>query len=345
VLKIKNELPVQIADGDAWCVTHSGLFHADEVVAICLLTIAYPGDVHVFRTRKPHILNQALSDPRIHVIDVGESCNPAKLNFDHHKRAGGTYKSGIPKASAGLLWDAYGSDVVQAVYSRLSREHQQEGPTRLRKDLEQSVICEVRDILMGIDCIDVRAGKPQSSPEGVHWMPHMISAGVSRFNPLCTVEDTTFTECFTRAADWVLTWVDRTIEDVINQVVTRDIIYQEVDASLSEDRNYIVLRRPVPTAIWQHVLSDMPQSRPITFVLTPTHNGYYVDVALSPSRNAKVLFPVEWTHITGERLQQLLPEEIPPGAYCCKGSRTRFIHSTLLGATAIAEYMSNPKTR
>jgi uncharacterized UPF0160 family protein len=64
-------------------VTHSGLFHADEVFSVTLLNLYYR-DITVLRTRDQQILEKAKADPSIFVLDVGMELNPEKLNFDHH---------------------------------------------------------------------------------------------------------------------------------------------------------------------------------------------------------------------------------------------------------------------
>ncbi len=68
-------------------VTHSGVFHADEVFACALLCIAYGQEnVSIIRTRDDKVLDLATSEEDTWVIDVGGDFNPSMLNFDHHMR-------------------------------------------------------------------------------------------------------------------------------------------------------------------------------------------------------------------------------------------------------------------
>ena len=68
-------------------VTHSGIFHADEVFAFALLCIAYGQEnFSVIRTRDAEVLAKATQDKDVWVIDVGNDFNPSMLNFDHHMR-------------------------------------------------------------------------------------------------------------------------------------------------------------------------------------------------------------------------------------------------------------------
>lgn len=65
-------------------ITHDTSFHADEVVAVALLKFA-GFDFEVVRTRDAQILEKAVVDPHIMVLDVGGQYDPANLNFDHHQ--------------------------------------------------------------------------------------------------------------------------------------------------------------------------------------------------------------------------------------------------------------------
>ncbi|HEV7379145.1 MAG TPA: MYG1 family protein [Dyadobacter sp.] len=65
-------------------ITHDTFFHADEVVAIALLRRA-GYQIDLIRTRSQDILNEALLDSSVAVVDVGGAYDPATLNFDHHQ--------------------------------------------------------------------------------------------------------------------------------------------------------------------------------------------------------------------------------------------------------------------
>jgi len=66
-------------------ITHSGAFHADEVLAIVLLR--YLG-LNVPIERKNRVTAEELADPTILVLDVGLRHDPAFGNFDHHQDSG-----------------------------------------------------------------------------------------------------------------------------------------------------------------------------------------------------------------------------------------------------------------
>lgn len=69
-------------------ITHNGVFHADEIIAIALLDLTldserYP-NIATLIERKIDISQEELDDPTVIVIDVGLKYNPELNNYDHH---------------------------------------------------------------------------------------------------------------------------------------------------------------------------------------------------------------------------------------------------------------------
>lgn len=79
-------------------VTHDGIFHADEVAALELARMA-GFNAKTIRTRDKHILQTALADPNVLVLDCGGQYDPEMGNFDHHQDKNAT------TATAGLVWN------------------------------------------------------------------------------------------------------------------------------------------------------------------------------------------------------------------------------------------------
>lgn len=76
-------------------VTHDGIFHADEVFAVALLSMLY--NITVVRTRSKAELTLAVASPIVWVVDVGGVYDPKTLCFDHHQ-------DGSLPSAAGLVW-------------------------------------------------------------------------------------------------------------------------------------------------------------------------------------------------------------------------------------------------
>jgi len=77
--------------------THSGTFHADDVLAFALIRCRIDPEAIVVRTRDLSRL-----EPCDWVIDVGGRFDPASLRFDHHQ---GAYDG--PRSSAGMIVDHF----------------------------------------------------------------------------------------------------------------------------------------------------------------------------------------------------------------------------------------------
>ena len=146
-------------------VTHSGKFHADDAWAVAVLNILFP-DCELIRTRDPAVVEAA-----DFAVDVGGLWDPASGRFDHHQKGfNGARASGVPYASAGLVWKEYGARCVAA----LAVAHTGHA---LTDDSARHVACAIdADIVQYLDLSDVGAAK--NAPGG-----YGLSAVVSGFNP------------------------------------------------------------------------------------------------------------------------------------------------------------------
>ena len=90
--------------------THSGTFHADEVLACAMLRILFKDPV-IVRSRDSDIL--ATCD---YVVDVGGEYNHAAKRYDHHQRGfEETFNSKYftKLSSAGLVFKHYGKEIIK----------------------------------------------------------------------------------------------------------------------------------------------------------------------------------------------------------------------------------------
>lgn len=92
-------------------VTHSGGFHADELLSSVILTRLFP-DAQLVRSRDTAWITPA-SD-RI-IYDVGGQFEAGAQIFDHHQRPNPLREDGQPYSSFGLIWAQYGRDYLAAM--------------------------------------------------------------------------------------------------------------------------------------------------------------------------------------------------------------------------------------
>lgn len=145
-------------------VTHSGKFHADDAWAAAVLNIVFPG-CEIIRTRDPATIVAA-----DFAVDVGGIWDPASGRFDHHQKGfDGARQSGVPYASAGLVWREYGARCVGI----LAAEH---AGYQLPADKAREIAYAIdTDIVQYLDLSDVGAAKSAPGSYG-------LSAVISGYN-------------------------------------------------------------------------------------------------------------------------------------------------------------------
>ncbi|WP_040450169.1 MYG1 family protein [Hoeflea phototrophica] len=92
-------------------VTHSGGFHADELLSSVVLTRLFPAAA-LLRTREREWLEPA--EGRI-IFDVGGDYDASRQIYDHHQRPSPLRDDGQPFSSFGLIWAHYGRDYLAAL--------------------------------------------------------------------------------------------------------------------------------------------------------------------------------------------------------------------------------------
>ena len=94
-----------------YLVTHSGGFHADELLSSVVLTQLFPA-ARVVRSRAPEWITPQAD--RV-IYDVGGAYDAAAGIFDHHQRGAPMRDDGQPYSSFGLIWKHYGRDYLAAL--------------------------------------------------------------------------------------------------------------------------------------------------------------------------------------------------------------------------------------
>lgn len=145
--------------------THSGKFHADDVWAVTVLDIVFPGCT-LIRTRDPQKILEA-----DFAVDVGGIWDPQTGRFDHHQKGfDGARPSGVVYASAGLAWKEYGARCVARIAERLT------GYDISAEQAQQIASAIDSDLVQYLDMSDTGAGRNAPGSYG-------LSAVISGFNP------------------------------------------------------------------------------------------------------------------------------------------------------------------
>lgn len=91
-----------------YLVTHSGGFHADELLSSVVLTRLYP-EARIVRSRDAEWIT---TGPDRIIYDVGGAYEAENRIFDHHQRGAPLRDSGKPYSSFGLIWKHFGRDYL-----------------------------------------------------------------------------------------------------------------------------------------------------------------------------------------------------------------------------------------
>lgn len=111
-------MSIDLLRAPQFLVTHSGGFHADELLSSVILTRIFP-DAQILRTRDAQAITPA--EDRI-IYDVGRGYDVEARIFDHHQKDAPLREDGQPYSSFGLIWKHFGPAYLTAF--GVPEEHQ-----------------------------------------------------------------------------------------------------------------------------------------------------------------------------------------------------------------------------
>lgn len=281
-------------------VTHNGIFHGDDVLAVAMLKKVHPA-AGVIRTRDPELIEGA-----DFVVDVGGVFEPSQRRFDHHQPAFTLARpNGVPYASAGLvgLWMEKNGWLSPDELARLD-----EG------------------FLQYVDAVDngytmgVRSG-------GVDF-----SAIVSSLNPNWTSDPSPadFDRSFDQAVDLAKLVFERQLASIWASSMAADLVHKAIEQA--EDNRLITFGRFCP---WQEILCETAPEA--LYVIFPDVGEQWrlqaVPVTAGSFEQRKPL-PASWAGLRADELAAVTGVE--DSVFCHKG---RFIAGakTKDGVLALAQ--------
>jgi len=102
-----------------YCITHNGLFHADDVFATAWLSKYFNLDVCENNFHRTNDIKQCeMDNPDIIIYDIGLTYSKSKKIFDHHQKDKPHRDNGYPYAAFGLIFQEY-NDLPEFVYNTL----------------------------------------------------------------------------------------------------------------------------------------------------------------------------------------------------------------------------------
>jgi len=256
-------------------VTHNGIFHADEVMAVAIISLANGGAVNVTRTRDESAFKNAS-----YVLDVGGIFDRKSGHFDHHQRDFAmSRQDGTPYATAGLIWH-FDSIIADEVIDSIAVEAEGYLPSLHGKKIKESVDSS---LMASIDAIDTGHRRPQ--PGEFH-----LSQAISGFNTpeiMSEAQDAAFME----AVGFAKVVLRNTILSAADAAVKESIVVEAIEKQEGEE--VLVLPAFLP---WQALLK--PDSRGFRRVVWTDPSGQYRVQAVE----VEDYLPENWRGLSGEEL-------------------------------------------
>ena len=258
--------------GRQLCVTHAGVFHADEVLATAILECAF-GDIDVFRAIA---VPDCLPESAI-VYDIGGG------PLDHHQQEGSSCRAnGIPYASSGLVWRAYGKKALGSLSDA----------DRIHSFVDDALVSR-------IDAAD--NGAMAHFVNEPH-IPLTVTEVVSGFNPIGG-DGESYNNAFLEAVKWMRAVLDNSIRSAIASISAEAEVNRAIERAVD---GLLILDGYRP---WKRVLADSedPKVGSITAAIYPSvRGGFNWQVACEARESASLRFlaPQGWWGKEGEELQR-----------------------------------------
>ncbi len=260
-------------------VTHSGKFHADDVLAWSLLRHFHPKreSLSLMRTRDPELIEKADI-----VFDVGGVYNPTIGRFDHHQNE---YDGPLSSAGMVLEW------LMESNY--LS--------TAMATVLKQKIVTYVDDVDNG------RVEENINVP--------CFSTLISIYNSNA-MDFEGFDEQFHIAHSMASQIIDGIEKKFQLEENSKEAVLREMDRSLKESSR--LLEFPQHLSWKSTYFSNNGTGHPSQFIIYPTMYGTWQVTAIPPNEGSfgqKKSFPIEWAGLRNEDLSRVTGV---PSIFCHK---------------------------
>ena len=251
-------------------ITHSGVFHGDDVFATAFLRII-KSDIKISRTFK---VPDNIDESTTVVYDIGGG------RFDHHQKDGnGCRENGIKYSSFGLLWNEYFDQIPNM---------DPETAQRISDDFIQS--------------IDAQDNGQMNFGNELDFRPFTISSAISTFNPNWDDKNICYDVNFAEA----VTCAEKILRNIIAQYISKKNAENIVNDAVKERKDkLIILPQFCP---WQdHVISN-PDANDCLYVIFPSDRGGWNIQAIPASLGSFSMrkpLPKEWWGLTNEKLEEV----------------------------------------
>jgi uncharacterized UPF0160 family protein len=232
--------------------THSGPFHADDVLAVAIITLAKysEGTPQIVRSRDPKVLAECQV-----LVDVGGVYDFSQSKFDHHQKGGaGVRENGIPYSSAGLVWAHFGTFAVERAlpkYDNWSRPWEK----GLKIEINEIVDLVDQELIQQVDSLDCGVGSRILKDDLEHVT---FSDVISQFNPnwyegVDSAAMPLFDNRFKEAVSFAVEHLTRVIRSVYGKILARSTAETAIEQALDQGK-IVTLDQFAP--VMEHVCNN-----------------------------------------------------------------------------------------
>lgn len=287
-IKLKNvygeTIKITLVDNQnkANFITHSGTFHADEIMATCILLNKF-GNLKMCRTNN-------VTNKDVFVYDIGFG------KYDHHAiDFDETRDNGIKYASAGLVWKEFGKDILKCLGV---------------KDVDSAFESVDKNLILDID----RDDNGQALKNDPEIKQQNIPSIVGNFNPAWN-DLSNENECFLNALSVVNNIFNNIIKNIVAKEEAKSIVEEQIKKS---ENGILIMDKYMP---WKDIVlsSEEEKAKEILYAVFPSKRGGYNVVAVPKSAGSfeiKKAFPKAWAGLENEELQKV--SEIKTITFCHK---------------------------
>ncbi len=291
-------------------LTHSGVFHADDVFAAATFLLAHENEEwQIVRSRDEAKIAGADA-----VLDVGGVYDPAKLRFDHHQKGGaGVRENGIPYAAFGLVWKEFGAVICG-------------GDFFTARQIDDSLV----------SALDANDNGVKLCTELYPVSPYDISHYVKVWNHTWKEEEKAgenIEQNNLEAFQQLVLWAKGLIMREITRHKDKNSAFELVKEAYekSEDKRMIVLEKFYP---WQDAIIEYEEP---LYVVYPTSTGTWAAKCVPKEKNSfesRKPFPEYWAGKKDEELQKVSGV---PDATFCHNARFMVVAKSSVGAVALVK--------
>ncbi|MBE9607058.1 MYG1 family protein [Acetobacteraceae bacterium H6797] len=288
--------------------THSGTFHADDVLAYSILSVALgltdPASHKLIRTRD----KEALATADI-VWDVGGTADAATWRFDHHQQGAPKAENGDPLSSAGLVWrhlHPETGETIGAMFIRNTLKRLGHGETVFSASAIGIMASAIgKKIVRHVDLCD----------NGVErGLPTDLTSAIDGFNAAWDSPTQTSPELFEasqysqflEAKAFTLGFLDRQVERERASVAAYEMVAQAWEdckaGKTGLHPDVLELPRGMP---WLRPAFELDM--PILYAMSPEANGHWKLQCMPVEKGSfenRLDLPLEWAGLADEELQK-----------------------------------------